>query len=235
MVELADIASEHRVLDVACGTGAFACAAALRARKGQVIGLDPNEAMLRVAREKDTNVEWITGKAEALAFDEASFDRVGSQFGMMFFENATQALREMNRVLRPGGRLVVAVCDGIDHSPGYAVLTELLQRLFGSQVAEAFRAPFSLGDRDKLAGHATAARLDQATVRRVEGMVRFSSVSALVSAERACAWTLGGLLDEAQFRRLSAAAEESLRPFLEEDGAVAFGMPALVLTANKPS
>jgi hypothetical protein len=47
-------------------------------------------------------------------------------------------------------------------------------------------------------------------------------------------WTLGGLLDAAQFERLLSAAQESLRPFAADDGDVTFGMPALVITAAKP-
>jgi hypothetical protein len=54
-----------------------------------------------------------------------------------------------------------------------------------------------------------------------------------VSTERACAWTLGALLDDRQFERLLEAAEESLLPFTTADGAAAFVMPALIITADK--
>ena len=226
----AGIEAGHDVLDVGCGTGALAChVASSFAGAGTVTGLDPNEAMLEVARGKPEPVRWVNGQAEALPFEAHCFDRVVSQFAMMFFEDAVQALREMRRVLRPEGRLVVAVCDGLDHSPGYAVLTELLHRLFGSLAAESFRAPFSLGDRSRLSGLAREAGLDGARVQRREGRVGFRSIADLVSTERACAWTLGGVLDDAQFQRLSSEAEESLRPFTDEAGALAFDVPALTL------
>ena len=231
--ELARIDRGHRVLDVACGTGALTLAAAQRTGpEGRVVGLDANPEMLAVARQKELPVEWREGRAEALPFPDASFDRVVSQFGFMFFEDPAEALREMRRVLRPGGGIVVAVCDGLDHSPGYAVLTELLHRLFGAEVAEAFRAPFVLGDRDRLASIAREGSLETFEIVRLDGEVRFDSVDDLVSAERACAWTLGGLLDDDQFRRLRAAAEESLAPFVEDDGSVAFVMPALCIVAE---
>ena len=67
-----------------------------------------------------------------------------------------------------------------------------------------------------------------------DGTVRFDSILSLVGTERACAWTLGGLLDDTQFDRLGAAAEESLQPFLTREGQVAFGMPALIITCAKP-
>lgn len=63
--------------------------------------------------------------------------------------------------------------------------------------------------------------------------MRFESIAALVATERACAWTLGGLLDDAQFERLREAAEESLRPFAATDGKVEFVMPALIVTADR--
>ena len=60
----------------------------------------------------------------------------------------------------------------------------------------------------------------------------FASINALVSTERACVWTLGGLLDDAQFERLIVCAEESLRPFVGARGVVEFVMPTLVVTAS---
>jgi ubiquinone/menaquinone biosynthesis C-methylase UbiE len=224
----------ERVLDVACGTGVLACAADERVGAGgAVVGLDPNEEMLAVARRKNARIEWKTGRAESLPFPDARFDRVVSQFGFMFFGDRPAALREMMRVLRPGGRLAVAVCDALDHSPGYAVLAELLHRLFGHEIADAFRAPFATGDPKQLLSICAAAGIQSAQIVRIDGMVRFGSIAALVSTERACVWTLGGLLDDGQFERLREAAEESLRPFAAADGTVSFVMPALIVGAGR--
>jgi ubiquinone/menaquinone biosynthesis C-methylase UbiE len=235
LADMARVAPGQRVLDVACGTGVLACAAAERVGPGgAVTGLDPNDEMLAVARGKNTPVEWRNGHAESLPFADASFDRVASQFGLMFFADKAAGLGEMMRVLRPGGRLAVAVCDALDHSPGYAVLAELLQRLFGATVADAFRAPFALGERKQLRSLCERAGIRDAQVARADGTVRFKSIARLVATERACVWTLGGLLDDSQFDRLLEEAEESLQPFITADGTVAFQMPALVITADKP-
>jgi hypothetical protein len=137
----------------------------------------------------------------------------------------------MMLVMRPGGPL--AVCDAFDHSPGYAVLAELLHRLFGEQVAQAFRAPIACGDPEQLLFLCADTGISDTKVTRHNGTVRFSSIKLLVSTKRACVWTLGGLLDDAQFERLLKEAEESLQPFVTADGRVAFVMPALFLTANK--
>jgi SAM-dependent methyltransferase len=234
VADAAGIGPDQRALDVACGTGVLACAAADRVGPGGVVvGLDPNPDMLAVAQRKSTRIEWREGKAESLPFPSESFDAVVSQFGFMFFEDRRTALGEMMRVLRPAGRLALAVCDSLDHSPGYAAVAELLQRLFGEQVANAFRAPFVLGDPDRLLSLCADAGIADAKVARHEGMVRFASIQSLISTERACVWTLGGMLDDAQFERLLKEAERALRPFLTADDTVAFAMPALIVTATK--
>ena len=69
----------------------------------------------------------------------------------MFFEDRVGALHEMWRVLKPGGRLAVAVWDSAERSPGYAAMIALIDRLFGASVADALRAPFVLGDADAFA------------------------------------------------------------------------------------
>ncbi|MEZ4417362.1 MAG: methyltransferase domain-containing protein [Gemmatimonadota bacterium] len=235
MSDLAGLTPGERVLDVACGTGALTRVAAARVGPaGSITGLDANPEMLEVAQRVAPGLEWRRGRAEALPFDDDNFDAVVSQFGFMFFDDQVGALREMMRVLRPGGRLAVSVCDALDHSPGYAVLTVLLQRLFGDEVARAFAAPFTSGDPRRLQELCRQAGIASARVQRVEGAVRFASVADLVSTERACAWTLGGLLDDDQFQLLLEHAEESLRPFVEADGRLNLSMPCLVITAERP-
>ena len=106
VADAAGIGPGQRVLDVACGTGVLACVAADRVGLGEmVVGLDPNEEMLAVARRKSARIEWRDGQAESLPFPNESFDAVVSQFGFMFFQDQRAALREMMRVLQPGGRL----------------------------------------------------------------------------------------------------------------------------------
>lgn len=234
VAETARIRHGDRVLDVACGTGVLACAALDRAGPtGTVVGLDANPDMLSVAQRKSDRIDWREGKAESLPFQDASFDAVVSQFGLMFFDDRPAAVREMMRVLRPNGRLAVAVCDTLDHSPGYAALARLLQKLFGQGVADAFRAPFVLGDPDKLRQICAAAGIGDANIAQSNGSVRFASIASLVSTERACVWTLGGMLDDAQFAKLLEEAEQALKPFSGEDGKVVFDMPALIVTVGK--
>jgi demethylmenaquinone methyltransferase / 2-methoxy-6-polyprenyl-1,4-benzoquinol methylase len=94
-----------RVLDVACGTGDLAIAAA--AAGGRVTGVDFSTRMLERARRKSSAVEWLEADALALPFDDASFDVVTSGFGVRNFADLEAGLRELRRVLRPGGRIGV--------------------------------------------------------------------------------------------------------------------------------
>ena len=232
--DAAGIGPGQRVLDVACGTGALTCVAAERVEPGgSVVGLDANVEMLNVARRKSAKIEWKDGRAESLPFPDESFDAVTSQFGLMFFEDRVAALREMMRALRPGGRLAVAVWDSVDNSPGYSIIDRLLQRLFGDSVVDAFRSPFVLGDKEKLLSLCAEAGLPCANVTRRDGMVRFASIADLVSTERACVWTLGGLLDDDQFELFLKEAEQTLSPFVTADGTVEFELPALIITTAK--
>jgi SAM-dependent methyltransferase len=235
VADAARVAAGQAVLDVACGTGAATtAAAAIVGASGRVTGLDPNPDMLAVAHRKSDAIDWCEGVAENLPFDDATFDAVISQFGFMFFDDRPRALAEMMRVLVPAGRLAVAVCGAVERSPGYAAFAALLDRLFGEDVGNAFRAPFILGDADELGRIGTAAGIEGASVREHNGTVRFRSIAELVATERACVWTLGGILDHGQFEQLLRESETALAPFADADGVVAFDMPALILTARKP-
>ena len=234
VADAAAVGLGQRVLDVGCGTGVLACAAAERVGpRGQVVGLDPNAQMLAVARRKPSGIVWQSGRAESLPFDDASFDAVVSQFALMFFESKSAAIAEMLRVLRPRGRLAVAVWDSLDRAPGYLALTELLRELFGADIAGAMHAPFTLGDRRELLRLFADAGVTDADARTQPGTVCFASIDAMINTERACVWTLGGMLDGQQFARLRQGAQGALQPFVRSDGSVQFDCPAHIVTATK--
>ncbi|MEZ5294308.1 MAG: class I SAM-dependent methyltransferase [Vicinamibacterales bacterium] len=221
-----------RVLDVGCGTGVLACAAAaLVGPDGAVTGLDASPDMLAVARRQPCVVAWHEGRAEALPFPDGAFDRVVSQSALMFFDPKVQAIREMLRVMAPGGRLAVHAFDAIERSPAYHALSALLTTLFGSRYGDALRPPFALGDRYALRGLFVEAGAADVEAVTEPGVVRFASLDAMIATERACVWTLGGLLDEGQFARLREAAGPALAPWIRPDGAVEFDCPAHIVTA----
>ena len=151
VIDAANLAPGQSVLDVACGTGVLAREARTRVGPtGYVAGLDPSLGMLTVAKELSPKLDWQQGMAESMVFPDASFDAVVSQFGLMFMDRG-KAIREMLRVLKPNGRLVVAVWDTLLNIPAYAAEVALLERLAGVQAADALRMPYVLGDRKILA------------------------------------------------------------------------------------
>jgi SAM-dependent methyltransferase len=110
LVRWAGIEAGDRVLDVGTGSG---IAAIVAARDGaRVTGVDPTAALLAAARENaalaGVEVTWRDGLAEALPFEDGSFDVVVSQYAHMFSAQPEAAASEMLRVLRPGGRLAFA-------------------------------------------------------------------------------------------------------------------------------
>jgi demethylmenaquinone methyltransferase/2-methoxy-6-polyprenyl-1,4-benzoquinol methylase len=102
----AAVRSGDRVLDAACGTGDLAIAD-LKAGAGKVTGLDFSEKMLERARGKHASIEWVQGDMLALPFADETFDAATVGFGVRNVENLELGLRELRRVLRPGGRLAI--------------------------------------------------------------------------------------------------------------------------------
>jgi demethylmenaquinone methyltransferase/2-methoxy-6-polyprenyl-1,4-benzoquinol methylase len=94
-----------RVLDACCGTGDLAIAA--EQRGGRVVGLDFSERMLELARPKSGAIDWVRGDALALPFEEGEFDAATVGFGVRNLADLEGGLRELNRVLRPGGKVAV--------------------------------------------------------------------------------------------------------------------------------
>ncbi len=110
LCEAVDVLPGERVLDVACGAGNGAIAAARRYT--QAVGVDYVPALLERARERAAaegyEIEFVEGDAEALPFEDGSFDAVLSTFGVMFAPNQQRAADELVRVCKPGGRIGMA-------------------------------------------------------------------------------------------------------------------------------
>jgi len=185
VADAAAIRPGERVLDVACGTGVLAIEAASRTGDTRrVAGVDASDGMLAVAARLAPEIEWKQGTAESLPFGDRSFDVVVSQFGLMFFENREQALREMVRVSRSSGRIAVAVWDSLDNIPAYADEVALVDRFAGRVAADALRAPFVLGDRGRLAAVFADAGMDAVELVTRDGTAAFPGIRTMVKPDR---------------------------------------------------
>lgn len=226
----------HAVLDVACGTGVLAREAAVRVGpKGKVSGVDPGPGMLAVARKLAPEVHWHQGVAEALPFEDESFNAVVSQFGMMFFSDRVKAVKEMLRVLRSGSHLAVAVWDSLENSPAYPIEVALLQRMAGDDAANALRAPFVLGEQATLVELFERVGVDSIAVKTCVGTARFPSVRVMVEADlRGWLPVMGVDLGEEQIQQILSEAETALSRYVVEDGSVVFDAPAHIITGRKP-
>jgi SAM-dependent methyltransferase len=235
VLDAAGVEPGARVLDVACGTGALGREARARAGSlGFVAGVDPDVGMLAVAAELAPEIDWQQGVAESLPWPDRSFDTVVSQFGLMFFTDRVQALREMLRVLAPGGILAVAVWDVLESSPAYPIEVGILERIGGQRAADALRAPFVLGDIAELRALFEQAGAESVDTRTLIGTARFPGIRAMVEADlRGWLPVMGVVLDEGQIRTILDQAETALSQYVNADGQVAFDAPAHIVTAVK--
>ncbi|HSM59813.1 MAG TPA: methyltransferase domain-containing protein [Longimicrobiales bacterium] len=234
VLEAARVQRGQAVLDVACGTGVLARGARERVGpSGSVIGVDPDPGMLGVASEIDASIDWRRGVAEALPLEDGSVDAVVSQFGMMFFRDREGAAAEMLRVLRPGGRMSVAVWDALENQPAYATEVALLDELAGKEAGDALRAPFVLGDAAQLLAVFEEAGFEDVQVESRTGVGRFPDIRTLVSADlRGWLPVMGVHLAEDTIERVLEAADREMA-HLVSDGKVVFDSPAHVVSGRR--
>jgi ubiquinone/menaquinone biosynthesis C-methylase UbiE len=157
------------VLDVACGTGLVALAAAEAVgREGKVVGVDLSEVMVHAARlhamERELiNVSFLRMDAEKLGFADCGFDVAVCALGLMYMPDPQQALSEMSRVLRPGGRIGVAVW-GERSRCGWSPVFPIVAAEVSSDVCPLF---FQLGQDEALARLCAQTQLQKIETHRI--------------------------------------------------------------------
>jgi ubiquinone/menaquinone biosynthesis C-methylase UbiE len=134
LVDDGEIAAGQTVLDVATGPGEPALGmAAVVGPEGMVVGIDPIAEMVAAARRAAEsggfrNARFEVAGADRLPFPADTFDAVVSRFGAMFFPSPVDAVREMLRVLKPGGKLALAVWHAAENNPFFYTLQRVIGR-----------------------------------------------------------------------------------------------------------
>jgi SAM-dependent methyltransferase len=196
--------------------------------------------MLAVAREHAPTtgapVEWRQGDAASLPCSSSEFDVVICQQGLQFVADKSAALREMHRVLKPGGLVAICVWRSVEHSPCHLAIAEALGRHVSEDVAKRFQAPFSFGDPGVLTALMTEAgfcdlQLRVDVVRRrllppeesVPGLLASTPVGAEIA-----------ILDERTRDAIVSDVATALSGYREEDGSLFVPQPTWIASARRP-
>jgi len=161
----------RRVLELACGTGILTRELRSALPDAEIIATDLNQAMVDFARERPDAapaVEWKAADMGALPFPDRSFDGAACQFGLMFVPDKPAALREVRRILRPGGFFLFNVWDSLDQNAFARITNDTVMRLFPSDPPTFYRTPFSLFDTGKLRNLLTECGFEAVGIERVK-------------------------------------------------------------------
>ena len=222
----------NRVLETAAGTGIVTRAVREALPGVAIIATDVNPAVVEFAAQqfRSEGVTFEAADAQQLPFDDESFDLVLCLFGIMFFPDKVRANAEARRVLRPGGRYVVATFNRLDLNPVPEAAGKAVATLFPEDPRYMERGPFSYTDATVVAEDLRSAGFENIEVETVE-------LASLVSAQDAARGIVLGSpfraeierLDPSALERATDAIEQALQPW---DGTKA-PMSAHVATATR--
>ena len=211
-------AAGERVLDVACGTGLVSLAAAASVgAHGSVLGVDLSAQMVATAQQRAaergaSTLGFARMDAEALNLADASFDVVLCALGLMYMPDPAQALREMRRVLRSGGRLSLSVWGERSHC-GWSALFQIVDAEVASEVCPLF---FRLGQQDTLARLCADAGFEVIEQRRIVTTLAYADAdeacdAAFIGGPVALAWSRFDAQTRARVRDRYVASIEAWR------------------------
>lgn len=142
---------EH-LLELACGTGRVTKHLVdLIPGNGSLVATDLNPGMLEIAKEKvgSAEIDWKVANAQELPFENAQFDHIVCQFGVMFFPDKEESFREANRVLTLGGKYVFNVWESLEKNPRSDMIWQTIKEMFRDDSPEFFqKGPYSFNDKE---------------------------------------------------------------------------------------
>jgi len=238
MIDAVDLQPGQRVLELAAGLGETGfLAAELVAPAGGVITSDQADAMLDGARRRAgelglTNVEFQVLNAEWIDLPVASVDAVLCRWGYMLMADPPVALSETRRVLRPEGRVALAVWDAIEHNPwALHPAAELLERGLSEPPPPGAPGPFALGDKRAVRDLLEAAGFQDVWVERLELTQRAPSFEEFWETTLDLARSFHDAVlarPEREIADIRAGLAKRLKPFMAADGSLEIPMRALM-------
>ena len=243
MLDTAVVGAGDRVLELASGPGGAGLAAAERVGStGAVVVSDIVPAMVDIARRRAaerglTNVRTEVRDLEDIDEPDESFDVVLCREGMMFALDPAGAAREMHRVLRPGGRVAVAVWAAREDNQWLGLLFDAIQEVTGIVVPPpGGPGPFALSDAETVRALFVAAGFVDLRMDLVSAPLRLPSYDAWWARNLTVAGPVVGLLnglDDATRTRLQDTLRAAVAPYMT-DGAVELPGLARLVTGRRP-
>jgi SAM-dependent methyltransferase len=241
MIEAIEPQPGQRVLELAAGLGETGFRVAeLIAPIGGVITSDQSEAMLEGARARASqlglsNVEFQVLNAEWIDLPLASVDAVLCRWGHMLMVDPTTALRETRRVLRPGGRVALAVWDAVERNPWAALpAVELRERGLVDPPAPGEPGPFALGDEGRVRELLAQAGFSSVHVRALDLEQRTPSFEEFWDTTLDLSRNFHDAVlsrPRAEIEQIRVSLAERFAPYTAEDGSLAIPMRTLVAAA----
>jgi ubiquinone/menaquinone biosynthesis C-methylase UbiE len=188
LLGFANIQPGEKIIDIACGTGLVSFRALeATGENGFVLSTDISDKMVEIATEtakriKKTNIKFERMDAEELKIGNDEYDTALCALGLMYVPDPVNALKEIHRVLKPGGRCAVAVWGRRD-ACGWAEIFEIVDKRVSSEVCPLF---FNLGNNDMLERSLHAAGFLKTHFERINTLLHYDS------AEQACAAAFAG-------------------------------------------
>ena len=243
MLTSAGVGRGDQVLELACGPGGMGMAAAeLVGAEGAVVLSDVAEEMVAIAAERAArrglaNVRTATLDLEEITEPDSSFDVVLCREGLMFAVEPDQAIHEIRRVLRPGGRVAVAVWAPQRDNPWLGLVFDAVTETTGLPVPPpGIPGPFALADRAHLQGLFVEAGFSAVRVDEISTPLHSPTFEAWWARTKAIAGPLSamlGWLDEEKTAQLEQRLRESVAPYTNESGVDLPGL-TLLLSARRP-
>ena len=234
MVDLAELREGDRVLDVACGTGVAARAAADRVGdSGSVVGLDLNPAMLEIAARTRGDIEWREGDVSELPFGEESFDAVLCQSAVFFFPDVDRAFAEMARVVRRGGVVAIQTYAALADQLAFRDFDAVVRRIARGEALDLLDTYWSIGDLPALCAALDRAGLGIVETRTTVGTVRYGTVENLVETE-VKGTPLADRLSQSQIDQILTESAEILNSFVIPQRGLEMPITSHLVAARRP-